>query len=388
MSGHAAEREPQTSSSSSSIASRTATAPRTPPKRASYGPARVIASILRDEPGSLIRVQQVRPKESARESRVACLDRVEQRLVLGEDRPQVLGRPRLAEPHDADEAAQLREDPLDERQRRSGRDVEVELLVEVDELVLVPGVDGPLLLQQQEPEVVDLLQLHPLACTGHRQRLDGQADVHDLTAMLGREAAHDHLPPRPDLEQPFLAQRLQRLADGRLRDLERVRDRAFRNGLADGEPAAQDLVAHVLVGTLREAVVAARRHLLRHAASLLRTIAACGSVSSERRTSPARSSSRPSSAPKGSSSSRSRASPSARGSSSTRRGSRPSGPARTRSSWRRTTWRRSTSRCRTTCTPNGRSVARTPASTFCVRSRPRARETRRRTRSSTASTAA
>ena len=65
--------------------------------------------------------------------------------------------------------------------------------------------------------------------------------------MAGGEAAHDELPPRPDLEQAFGAEQLQRLPDRRLRDPELVGDLRLRDDRADRQVAAQDRLADMVV---------------------------------------------------------------------------------------------------------------------------------------------
>ena len=82
--------------------------------------------------------------------RPASLDQVGDRLVLGEHLLQMTRRSPRPEAHHPDEAAKLAEEPLDDRQPRGGRDVQVELLVELDEPVLVAGVDGTLLADQEQ----------------------------------------------------------------------------------------------------------------------------------------------------------------------------------------------------------------------------------------------
>ena len=172
--------------------------------------------------------------------------------MLGPHLLQMTRRPRRSEPHHPDEAAKLAEEPLDDRQARGGGDVQVELLVELDEPVLVSRVDRALLSDQQQPEMVDLLDRHRLARAAHRKRLQRDAHVQDLAPMFGGEAADDQLPSRTELEQPVAPQRLQRLPHGCLRDAELAGDGSLGDDAPDGQPAAQDLPANVVVGALAE----------------------------------------------------------------------------------------------------------------------------------------
>ena len=160
------------------------------------------------------------PERLGRSSRIALFERVDDRGVLGEDVLEVAARPRRPEVHNADEAPQLAQEALDDRHAGSCRDPQMELLVEVDEVVLLLGVRRPLLSDQEEAQVVDVVERHPLGGAADRERLERLADVDDLAAVLGAEAADDELAARADLEQALAAQELERLPHRRLRDAE------------------------------------------------------------------------------------------------------------------------------------------------------------------------
>src|SRR4051794_5436621 len=125
---------------------------------------------------SVISALEVRAERAFGARRTARLDQLDDRLVLGEHLRKVPGRPRRAEAHHADEAAELGKEPLDDRETRRRSDVEVELLVELDEAVLVAGVDGTPLTNEQQAEVVDLLDRHLLTRTADRERLERDPD--------------------------------------------------------------------------------------------------------------------------------------------------------------------------------------------------------------------
>ena len=156
------------------------------------------------------------------------------------------------EPHQPHEAAQLREEAVEDREPRLLGDLEVELLVEVDEVLLALLVGGPALADQEQAQQVDVLDADDLRGVAHRGALERLAQQQDLAPVLLGEAAHDQLAACSDLDEPFLQQEPECLADGRARDLQLLGDLAFCEHVADLERAAQDHVAQVLVGRLGE----------------------------------------------------------------------------------------------------------------------------------------
>ena len=96
---------------------------------------------------------------------------------------------------------------------------------------------GPLLTQERQLELVDLLQRHHAAGGLDRDLLERLADPQHLVAMTGREAADDELAARPDLEQALGAEELQRLAHRRFRDAELVGEPGL--GDAPSRPAGR-----------------------------------------------------------------------------------------------------------------------------------------------------
>jgi hypothetical protein len=87
---------------------------------------------------------------------------------------------------------------------------------------------------------------------GNRDPLERLADLEHLLAVLCSEAAHDELAPAAKLEEPFLGEELERLANGRLRHAQLLRDLAVGDDGADRVLAAEDSAAHVLVGLLAQ----------------------------------------------------------------------------------------------------------------------------------------
>ena len=79
-------------------------------------------------------------------------------------------------------------------------------LVELEELVVETRGGRAALLDDQQPQLVDLSELHDLARTPDRDAFERLPEQLHLLAMVGREPANDRLPSRPDLDQTFLQQ--------------------------------------------------------------------------------------------------------------------------------------------------------------------------------------
>ena len=146
---------------------------------------------------------QVRVQRLERPVDVTVLESIDDPRVLDQDVLQVLGRLRLAEPHEPCESTHLFEQARDDRELRPPCDEDVELLVEHEERLLVVGVCGPALAHEREAENVDLLQRHHTASGLDRDLLERLPDPQDLVPVLDGEPAHEELAPGPDLEQAF-----------------------------------------------------------------------------------------------------------------------------------------------------------------------------------------
>ena len=161
----------------------------------------------------------------------------------------------------AHEAAQLSEEGMEDRQPGSLDDLQVKLLVEVEKVVVTTLGRSPALPDQDETQVVELRVGHDVARALDRNDLERLAQEQDLLSMLGREASHDQLPSRPDLDQALLQEAAQSLADRRARAAEppcelRLGENRPRRKLAEKNP-----VAHVLIREIRElAACHGRRH--------------------------------------------------------------------------------------------------------------------------------
>ena len=173
---------------------------------------------------------------------VALLDGLDDPLVLCEYLAQVFWGLNPAEPHQAREAADLLEQPSDDREVGSARDRDVELLVQLEELLFVAGVDRPLLAEQGQVQQVDLVVGQRGDGGVDRDLLERLANAEDLVPVLHRERADDELLARADLEQPFCSKQLERLTQRRLRDAELRRDACLRDHLC--QPACRREGSH------------------------------------------------------------------------------------------------------------------------------------------------
>ena len=90
-------------------------------------------------------------ERAQRSLRVTCLDCIDDSLVLGHDLVEHSGRPHCSERCDADEAAKLTEERVEDRQMSSFGDIQVKSLVEFEEFVVEACGGRAPLLDDQKP---------------------------------------------------------------------------------------------------------------------------------------------------------------------------------------------------------------------------------------------
>src|SRR2546426_16055 len=100
-------------------------------------------------------------------------------------------------------------------------------LVEVDELVLGVRIGCAPLANEEQAEMVDVLEAADIARGANRDPLERLAHLEDLSASLMRDRGDDQLAARPRGEEAFLLEAIQGVADRRLRDAERLRERTL-----------------------------------------------------------------------------------------------------------------------------------------------------------------
>ena len=93
------------------------------------------------------------------------------------------GRP---DAHQPDEAAQLREEAVEDREARLLGDLEVELLVEVDEVLLAALVRGAPLADQDQAQEVDVVEVDDVGGVAHGGALERLAQQQDLAGGAPR----------------------------------------------------------------------------------------------------------------------------------------------------------------------------------------------------------
>ena len=133
-------------------------------------------------------------ERAERRLRIAVLECVDDLLMLDDHLRQHRRRAARAEPGDTDEAAQLAEQAVEDRELRALGDLEVELLVEIEEVVLAAVLGGAPHSAKQDVELVDVLEFHHLTGPPHRHALERLAQHQDLGLVLRREPPDDDLP--------------------------------------------------------------------------------------------------------------------------------------------------------------------------------------------------